>query len=238
MSPQERDPSYVITIGAEPEEVAALARALKGEAVVVAASDAGLVGSLLQRAASVPANSAMPDVVGPAGASGAAAAAGRLGARAPGTAPGTPGPADGVGHAQGIVDHSSGVVQSREEQRRLAVGPLCIDRGLHQVTIEGRVVEFSAREFDLLCLLAGDMEKVWTFAELTKKVWKTSYLGDADMLVSAVKRLRRRLAAVGDGIQVVSVRGVGFRLVAREVPAAKARVNSSSGVLRVLDASV
>jgi DNA-binding response OmpR family regulator len=100
------------------------------------------------------------------------------------------------------------------------------------------VVECSAREFDLLCLLAGDMEKVWTFAELTEKVWKTSYLGDADMLVSAVKRLRRRLAAVGDGIQVVSVRGVGFRLVAREVPAAKARVNSSSGVLRVLDASV
>ena len=50
------------------------------------------------------------------------------------------------------------------------------------------------------------------FADLTRRVWDRTYLGDADAVISAVKRLRRRLAAVAPQVHVESVRGVGFRL--------------------------
>ncbi|MGO3151769.1 MAG: winged helix-turn-helix domain-containing protein [Galactobacter sp.] len=179
MSTAGKDTRYVICVGSTPEDVAALARALDGAAVVVAAADAGVVESLLASAVSMSDDTTNPGTEG-------------LGAVGdPTEAPEAP-------------------------TRCLTVGPLVIDRGLREVAVDGRIVDMSAREFDLLQLLAGDTGKVWTFADIIEAVWDVEYLGDTDMLFSAVKRLRRRLAAVGGAVQVVSVRGIGFRLLVEE----------------------
>jgi DNA-binding response OmpR family regulator len=69
-------------------------------------------------------------------------------------------------------------------------------------------------EFDLLATLALEAGRVWSFAELTARVWQLPYLGDSDQVTSAVKRLRKRLAPVRD-VEVASVRGVGYRLRVR-----------------------
>src|SRR5699024_11828702 len=90
---------------------------------------------------------------------------------------------------------------------------LTIDRMLRQVTWDDKVVHLSPREFELLAMLAADTGRVWTFEEIIATVWKTRYLGDTDMVFSAVKRLRRRLASAIAELRIVSVRGVGFRLV-------------------------
>ncbi|WP_291278157.1 winged helix-turn-helix domain-containing protein [Galactobacter sp.] len=179
MSTAGKDTRYVICVGSTPEDVAALARALDGAAVVVAAADAGVVESLLASAVS------MSDDT---------------------THPGT----EGLGAVGGPTE------APEAPTRCLTVGPLVIDRGLREVAVDGRIVDMSAREFDLLQLLACDTGKVWTFADIIEAVWDVEYLGDTDMLFSAVKRLRRRLAAVGGGVQVVSVRGIGFRLLVKE----------------------
>lgn len=57
----------------------------------------------------------------------------------------------------------------------------------------------------------GD-NSVWTFQEITATVWKMPFLGDADMVLSAVKRLRRRVLVVTTELRILSVRGIGFRL--------------------------
>ncbi|MGO1319170.1 MAG: winged helix-turn-helix domain-containing protein [Galactobacter sp.] len=191
MSTGEKDTPYVICVGSTPEDVARLTRALNGAAVVVAASDAEVVGALLANAGS------LSDGAGHLGADGTSTSAG-----------GTATPDGGTSTSEG------GTGASEAPSRYLRVGPLVMDRGLREVAVDGQTVDMSAREFDLLQLLAGDTGKVWTFADIAETVWKVEYLGDTDMLFSAVKRLRRRLAAVGGVVQVVSVRGVGFRLVA------------------------
>src|SRR5690606_18936597 len=76
----------------------------------------------------------------------------------------------------------------------------------------GRMLHLSPREFDLLAALASEIERVWAFAELTTRVWHTGYLGAPDVVTSAVKRLRKRLDAFA-GLQIASVRGIGYRLV-------------------------
>ncbi len=93
------------------------------------------------------------------------------------------------------------------------VGDLEVDRGARQVTCRGRAVPVSAREFDLLVVLAGESGRVHGFGELTERVWSRDYLGDDDSVASAVKRLRRRLADATDEVRVESVRGIGYRLV-------------------------
>jgi DNA-binding response OmpR family regulator len=89
-----------------------------------------------------------------------------------------------------------------------------VDLAGREVIALGRRVYLSAREFDLLATLALEAGRVWSFAELTARVWQLPYLGDSDPVTSAVKRLRKRLAPVRD-VEVASVRGVGYRLRVR-----------------------
>ncbi|MDV3221007.1 winged helix-turn-helix domain-containing protein [Intrasporangium sp.] len=91
------------------------------------------------------------------------------------------------------------------------MGSLRIDIAAREVALKGKPVHLSAREFDLLSLLASDLGRVWSFATLTSQVWGSDYVGDRERLTSTVKRLRKRLGS-GAGCEVRSVHGVGYRL--------------------------
>jgi Transcriptional regulatory protein, C terminal len=95
---------------------------------------------------------------------------------------------------------------------KLVRGPLHMDLATREASARGELIHLSMREFDLLAALASDIDRVWSFAELTLHVWRTGYLGDPDPVVSAVKRLRKRLYGVPE-LEVASVRGVGYRLL-------------------------
>ena len=94
---------------------------------------------------------------------------------------------------------------------RLTVGALRIDVRAREVALMGRPVHLSAREFDLLTLLASDLGRVWSFAALSRQVWGSDFAGDRERLTSTVKRLRKRLGSMA-GCEVRSVHGVGYRL--------------------------
>ena len=96
--------------------------------------------------------------------------------------------------------------------QEIRVGALGLDVERRVATWGGRTIDLPARAFDLLVVLSTDPGRTWTFADLTRRVWDRTDLGDADAVISAVKRLRRRLAAVAPQVHVESVRGVGFRL--------------------------
>lgn len=94
----------------------------------------------------------------------------------------------------------------------LAVGDLVIDATRHRVTWQGTPVPLTRLEWQLLGSLASPPVTVWTYERLFGEVWGSSYLGDTSILHSAVKRLRRKLRAAGDGVAVETVRGIGYRL--------------------------
>ena len=98
-------------------------------------------------------------------------------------------------------------------RRIVECGKLRLDADRREATWRGSPLPLSAREFDLLYALCCDRGRVWTFAELTTHVWNRPYLGDTDALVSAVKRLRRRVRQATGSVLVESVRGVGYRIV-------------------------
>jgi two-component system, OmpR family, response regulator MtrA len=94
-----------------------------------------------------------------------------------------------------------------------ARGGLVIDAPDHQVTWRGRALPLTRLEWELVARLGTEPVRVWTYERLFAAVWGGAYLGDNSILHSAVKRLRRKLRAVGEGIGVETVRGVGYRLV-------------------------
>ena len=116
---------------------------------------------------------------------------------------------------------AAGETHAPDSSGPLMIGTLRIASASREVSVAGIRVHLSAQEFDLLAALASDTHRVWSFEDLTARVWRTDYLGDREHVNSAIKRLRRRLAG-RPGIRIVSVRGVGYRLMvggASSVPA-------------------
>jgi DNA-binding response OmpR family regulator len=92
------------------------------------------------------------------------------------------------------------------------VGRLELDRRRRQVRLDGAEVTLTAKEFDLLVLLAEDPGAVCTRDQILEQVWDPHWFGPTKTLDVHVASLRRKL---GDPGWIETVRGVGFRLVVR-----------------------
>jgi DNA-binding response OmpR family regulator len=103
---------------------------------------------------------------------------------------------------------------TRRDQGVLNVGELRIDPVSREVTIDGKSVELSAKEFALLRTLAEEPTRVFTKEELLRDVWGFKLMGSTRTLDSHASRLRRKLAPSGRR-WIVNVWGVGYRLTDR-----------------------
>jgi DNA-binding response OmpR family regulator len=106
----------------------------------------------------------------------------------------------------------------RQEERPLGtirVGGLEIDRREMRVTYNGRAVDLSRKEYELLCVLAAEPTRVFTKHELLRDVWGYPAAARTRTLDAHASRLRRRLAAARSTGLVVNVRGVGYQLAHR-----------------------
>jgi DNA-binding response OmpR family regulator len=91
------------------------------------------------------------------------------------------------------------------------LGALHIDLATRQVTVEGRVIALTRKEFDLLALLAQRPGVVFRREQIISEVWRTNWEGTGRTLEVHVASLRSKLALPA---LVETVRGVGYRLVA------------------------
>ena len=101
---------------------------------------------------------------------------------------------------------------ARPSRGLLRVGDLVIDLVGRRVEVGGRPVRLSAREFDLLQALARDPSRVFTKRELMRDVWGFAAAGASRTVDTHACRVRRKLAG-GSRPYVVTVRGVGYRLM-------------------------
>lgn len=84
-----------------------------------------------------------------------------------------------------------------------------------QVDVDGRTVELSALEFDLLAALASAPGRVFTRAHLLESVWGWDYFGAERVVDVHVGNLRRALGDdASDSRFIGTVRGVGYKFLA------------------------
>jgi two-component system response regulator RegX3 len=91
----------------------------------------------------------------------------------------------------------------------MVVGPLRVDTRAHRATLDGAELKLTAKEFDLLALLAREPGAVVDRERILRDVWHTSWYGSAKTVDVHVASLRRKL---GDPGWIETVRGVGLRL--------------------------
>jgi DNA-binding response OmpR family regulator len=95
--------------------------------------------------------------------------------------------------------------------RVLTVGDLSLDRETREVTRDGRTVELTPREFELLEMFIGHPRQVFSREAILNRIWGYEYEGDANVIEAHVSALREKLAD-RDRTLIRSIRGVGYTL--------------------------
>lgn len=93
----------------------------------------------------------------------------------------------------------------------IVLGDLRIDPAAYTADVDGRSIELRPREFQLLVYLAREADRVVTRERLLSDVWDLHWDSSTKTVDMHVVALRRKL---GVSIEIVTVRGVGYRLVA------------------------
>jgi DNA-binding response OmpR family regulator len=103
-----------------------------------------------------------------------------------------------------LLRRSSGPVGSVPAE--IAVDDLHVSTAARSVTLAGRPVSLTNREFDLLVFLLTNSDTVFSREDLLKRVWRWDF-GDLSTVTVHIKRLRSKL---GDQHRIQTVWGRGY----------------------------
>ena len=106
---------------------------------------------------------------------------------------------------------------AREAQRPaatpIAVGGLALDPTTHEVHLNGRAIDLTTKEFDLLQLLLSHPNRVFTRDFLLEHIWGYDYFGSTRTVDMHISRLREKIEDVPNTpTYIMTVRGVGYKL--------------------------
>lgn len=101
-----------------------------------------------------------------------------------------------------------------EETPRVVFGSVAVDRILRRVVVDGVEVEMSAKEFDLLWLLAEVPGRPRTREEILDRVWGWDFEGTPRTVDNFIVSLRHKIEPDPNRpSHIITVRGVGYKLV-------------------------
>jgi DNA-binding response OmpR family regulator len=90
-------------------------------------------------------------------------------------------------------------------------GNLVVDLSAHEVRADGKLIQLTSREYDLLVFLMRNPRKAFTREQLLTEVWSWTF-GDTSTVTVHVRRLREKLEPDPTmPRRIVTVWGVGYR---------------------------
>ena len=92
----------------------------------------------------------------------------------------------------------------------LTAGPLTMDVDRHQVSVQGREVELTKKEFDLLRCLLENRGRVLTREALLDSVWGFDFVGETNSVDVYIRFLRSKIDEAFGVKLIHTVRGVGY----------------------------
>ncbi|MUG43713.1 response regulator transcription factor [Paenibacillus woosongensis] len=98
----------------------------------------------------------------------------------------------------------------------LQVGQLYMNAE-RQVSIGQQVISLPPKEFELLYRLASQPNRTLTREQIIERVWGDDFEGGERTVDVHVKRLRERFSGLTDSFEIVTVRGLGYRLEVKHV---------------------
>ena len=102
--------------------------------------------------------------------------------------------------------------ENKAKTTNISIGSLTIDTAKRQVAIDGKTIELTAKEFDLLLHFAGSPGLVFSRMQLLEQVWGYQYEGYEHTVNSHINRLRAKIEKdPAQPVYILTVWGVGYR---------------------------
>lgn len=112
------------------------------------------------------------------------------------------------GHIDGTIFETA----AADEEEPITVGPLRVDPAARHIEVGGVPVRLTAREYELVALLATDPTRVFTMDELLREVWGDKGGGSVRTVNSHASRARVKLRGAGAEGFIVNCHAHGYRL--------------------------
>lgn len=101
--------------------------------------------------------------------------------------------------------------EENREAESITAGDLLIDLNKYEVQKNGKVLDLTLREYELLLFLAKSPDQIFSREELLEKVWGYDYFGDIRTVDVTVRRLREKVEDKDKEFKyILTKRGVGY----------------------------
>jgi DNA-binding response OmpR family regulator len=101
----------------------------------------------------------------------------------------------------------------REDVSSVVVGKLRLEADVHRAYLDGREIPLTRNENIIMCRLMQNCGHITSYRNVARAVWGNDSFGANSALRMCVQRLRKKLPISESCVQIVTERGVGFRLV-------------------------
>ena len=106
--------------------------------------------------------------------------------------------------------HGAGAAGEEARPAVLEAGALCVDVAGRTASVEGRQIDLTPKEFELLHLLAAQPGRAYSREFLLQRIWGLEFDGFDRTVDTHIVRLRKKLGPFGD--HIATVWGVGYKL--------------------------
>lgn len=96
--------------------------------------------------------------------------------------------------------------------KNLHVGNLSINQIKYEIAVNENSIMLPLKEFELLFKLASQAGRIYTRNDLIEQIWGRDYEGDERTVDVHIKRVRERLREINATVEIVTVRGLGYKL--------------------------
>ena len=98
---------------------------------------------------------------------------------------------------------------SKDEKEIKNYGGIEIDKDGRTVSVDGKPIDLSLREYELLVYLVDNQSIALSRDKILNNVWNYDYYGDSRTIDSHIKKIRHKLGKRGKYIE--TIRGIGYK---------------------------
>lgn len=113
-----------------------------------------------------------------------------------------------VARVEAVLRRTNGETESSI----LEAGGIVIDKNAHTVAVDGKQIDLSFKEFELLEYFLNNQGRALTRENILSRVWNYDYYGDARTIDTHVKKLRAKLGDKGKYISTIWAVGYKFEV--------------------------
>lgn len=99
-----------------------------------------------------------------------------------------------------------------ESSSKLTAGPLELDRGSREVSMNGKKLRLFPKEYSMLELFMNNQNRVFSPSEILNAIWTLDSSGSEDTVRTFMKTLRRKVTPEGGECPIKTVYGFGYKM--------------------------